>query len=429
MNYREWRMAIEGARVEAHFQPIFSSETGLLFGHEALGRLVGADGRAESLGPFFSSHAPIRSSSAERSRHEVFKRDVDRMIRFDAMERAAADVSAGFLFLNIAPSLILDHLERSDTALPYTILAARESGLDPNRVVLELTEEEIRTDPERLNSVIDLYRAEGFRIALDDVGSASSNLDRVALFKPDIIKIDFLLLKRSAGGSTSSEGYRRVIESLASLSSRLGADLLFEGIENADDFQNALSFGGRYLQGFLFARAGREFEESRARFELISRHRELYCFQRHGSALRRKREERLLVDSVSASGIDQAFAAVSAEADLAASLARKANAPGLEKLARAYTTDRAGIQLSSNYDFSRTGGFAVVSTDGGARGKCWCLRPYFFDHVEKDMNAPGSWTVSEPYRDIAFGRQMKTVARSVSDELVVFLDFFHEEES
>ena len=100
------------------------------------------------------------------------------------------------------------------------------------------------------------YADAGCTIAVDDVGCRFSNLDRIALIQPKIMKIDLNILKKAS----VHDGYKSLLRSFSTISAQIGASLLVEGIETRADLQHALEIGARYGQGYLFGRAERELQ-------------------------------------------------------------------------------------------------------------------------------------------------------------------------
>ena len=71
--------------------------------------------------------------------------------------------------------------------LLHTLQAA---GVDPHRVVIEITESTAMTDPERTREILQALHDEGFQIAIDDFGTGYSSLGRLKHLPIDILKID-----------------------------------------------------------------------------------------------------------------------------------------------------------------------------------------------------------------------------------------------
>lgn len=118
------------------------------------------------------------------------------MLREKAISTLAQSEGESLLFINLKPSWIYKIYKKSGI-LP-TLQLVEKYGLDPSRVVIEVTEEEFHGKLDELSEIIDVYRKQGCRIAIDDIGSGYSNYDRIASFKPNILKIDLKLLKKAA---------------------------------------------------------------------------------------------------------------------------------------------------------------------------------------------------------------------------------------
>ncbi|MBW7453200.1 EAL domain-containing protein, partial [Paenibacillus sepulcri] len=199
------------------YQPVLALDTRLIMGYEALGRIRTRQG-VRSLGPFFENKT---ISMGEQIR-------VDRLLREQALAKFAADPASsdrGMLFLNLKPSWIFQTY--ADTGELPTLRLLDKYGVDPGRVVIEITEESFLDPMEQLRAVVDVYRKEGCRIAIDDVGSGFSNMDRIALIQPHILKIDIHMLQKSELHS----GYYGVLRSFSTLADQIGASLLLEGVE------------------------------------------------------------------------------------------------------------------------------------------------------------------------------------------------------
>ena len=148
------------------------------------------------------------------------------------------------LFINIEAS-VLDKSVRSG----YFNQQVKESGIHPGNIVVEINETKVK-DGESLRQFIDIYRDAGFLIALDDVGAGFSNLDRIPVAKPDIIKIDTSLVRNIHRDYHRQE----VFKSLIGLAGQIGAMVVAEGVETEEEALQALKLGAHMIQGFYFSR-------------------------------------------------------------------------------------------------------------------------------------------------------------------------------
>lgn len=130
-------------------------------------------------------------------------------------------------------------------------------GIELHRFVLEITEHNFEGDIEQLYHMLAYYRTYGIKIAVDNIGKESSNLDRIALLSPDLLKIDLQALKISQ----PSPSYEHVLYSISLLARKIGAALLYEDIEANFQLQYAWRNGGRYFQGFYLVSPSESFLE------------------------------------------------------------------------------------------------------------------------------------------------------------------------
>lgn len=94
------------------------------------------------------------------------------------------------------------------------------------------------------------YHKKNFLIALDDVGAGFSNLDRIPLIKPDVLKLD-----RSLVSGVHEQFHKlEVVRSLVQMAGRIGSLVLAEGVETREEVLCLLGNGVDVFQGFYFAR-------------------------------------------------------------------------------------------------------------------------------------------------------------------------------
>ena len=222
--------------ITTYFQPIVSVIKKSVVGVEALAR--GIDHNCCLIPPY------ELFKSAEK---EFLTIELDRLCRAKALNSFSGihpQHSDLLLFLNIDVS-ILDKVGGSN----YLQNKVEQWGLNPENIVLEINESKVN-DLSALKKFIDRYRRYGFLIALDDIGSGFSNLDRVPLAEPNIIKID-----RGIMQNIDSQYYKQeVFKSLVNLSQKIGALVIAEGIEREAEALMATELGASMLQGFYFAK-------------------------------------------------------------------------------------------------------------------------------------------------------------------------------
>jgi diguanylate cyclase (GGDEF)-like protein len=227
------RVAAVGA-LRAVFQPIFDLRTGQPRGYEGLIRPLPGSGFADP-GELFAA--------AET---------VGRTVELDlaCMSAAVASFASlglpGSLTLNISPRT----LGSDEFGVKTLVSLLARHGIEPSRVVLELTERATVDDMERLVRAVGSCRAAGMRLAADDVGAGNAGLRLLAQLRFDIVKIDLSLIQGGAVRETSQE----VVRTLKDLADRWGALVIAEGVETPEQLEFVRSLGIRAGQGYLLGR-------------------------------------------------------------------------------------------------------------------------------------------------------------------------------
>jgi len=173
---------------------------------------------------------------------------LDRLCRQLAMRRFAP-VHARCKDLLLSVNLDISLINRDILGSGKFLEAAQSAGLNPGNVVIEIIESRVQ-DTEVLTRFIETYRAHGFLIALDDIGTGHSNLDRISQIKPDIIKIDKGLIR-----DIHREYHKfEIAKALVRLSRNIGAMVVAEGVEQEAEVLELMGLGVDIFQGFYFAR-------------------------------------------------------------------------------------------------------------------------------------------------------------------------------
>ena len=138
-----------------------------------------------------------------------------------------------------------------DGGFPTFLLErAREAGLDPSRLIVEIVEHSPPLDVPSFRGALGALREAGVTIALDDVGLGQSNYKMILDVRPQIYKLDRYLVK-----GAWNDPYRQVIlDSLARMVRRLEARAVAEGVETAQELVAVEAAGIDLVQGFYFAR-------------------------------------------------------------------------------------------------------------------------------------------------------------------------------
>jgi len=213
---------LEGAQLTTALQPIVRIADDVVVGYEALARFpVEYD---LSTGRWFE----------EAARHGMSIRLelAAARVALDQLARIPADA---YLAINASPETVCSDELKS-------MLEAH----DMRRLVLEITEHTPVEDYGRLNACLSALQALGLRIAVDDTGAGFSSLRHVLRLAPDIIKLDFTLVREV----DQRPRMQALIAALLTFARGTQAELVAEGVETAEQLQTLKTLGVPYAQGY-----------------------------------------------------------------------------------------------------------------------------------------------------------------------------------
>jgi len=220
----------------SRYQPIVDLANGAIVAHEALLR-ASLDGEEVKPAILF----PVAEAA---NRLHV----LDRIGRETAIRGAASWLGDTSLFVNFIPTSIY----RPEVCLRTTELAVEEAGVPRDRLVFEVVESQRVPEVAHLLAILDHYRRSGYRVALDDVGAGYSSLNLLAALQPDVVKIDIELVQGLPGANAIA-----VVRGIVAMAHDLGAVVVGEGIETADQADAAGELGVDLGQGWFFGRPQR----------------------------------------------------------------------------------------------------------------------------------------------------------------------------
>jgi diguanylate cyclase (GGDEF)-like protein/PAS domain S-box-containing protein len=164
-----------------------------------------------------------------------------------AAARAWAVTHDGFelVSVNLSPRQFTDeHLVDNIAA----ILA--ETGLPPELLVLEITENVLIGDLIATGTRLQALRAMGVRIAIDDFGMGYSSLNYLRALPVDILKID----RAFVTGLGTEEHDDALVEAIIELARVMGLETIAEAVEQASEAERLRELGANLVQGFYFSR-------------------------------------------------------------------------------------------------------------------------------------------------------------------------------
>ncbi|HEY4999922.1 MAG TPA: GGDEF domain-containing protein [Usitatibacter sp.] len=231
---QQLRTLLEDRALSAVFQPIFSFREGIVIGYEALVR--GPEGSLiQSPADLF---AAARADGVEIELNFLCVQEILRAF--------ASRNLPGSLFLNASPQLMAQ--PGFDQQRAARFLASL--GLEPARVVIELTEDYPTLDFRLVHESLMLYRSMGFRIAIDDLGEGFASLRLWSELKPEYVKAD----KHFVTGIAEDPVKVQFLRAIQHIAENSASQVIAEGIENAADFKVAKDIGIACAQGWFIGR-------------------------------------------------------------------------------------------------------------------------------------------------------------------------------
>lgn len=222
----------------AWFQPIFSGQTGEIYGYEALARLHGDEPERYNMAKLFARAQSMGIISI-----------LDMLCRENAFCQArdlGLDEMNAYLYVNICPATLM----HPDHKGGMTDTLAENCGIAKEKIILEITEQEAIRNYDLFKRSVDHYRSQGYKIAIDDFGAGYGGLKMLSIIEPDFVKVDRHFI-------TDIDKYPvkyNLVDALATVCHKLGITVIAEGIEREEELAILSGFGIDLLQGYLLAR-------------------------------------------------------------------------------------------------------------------------------------------------------------------------------
>ncbi|MCK9284081.1 MAG: EAL domain-containing protein [Rhodocyclaceae bacterium] len=230
----EIRQGIRANQFEPFFQPKVSFKTGRLEGAEALARWIHPE--MGVIGP--DAFIPLLEQSGEIS-------DLTFLMLEKGLAACRSFHDKGHL-ISISINLSLVSLDDSILADMITQVV-RQAGVDPQYIVLEITESVAMTDvPHALENLARLCM-NGFSLSIDDYGTGYSSLQQLTRVAYSELKIDQSFVR----GFTENNVLRIVVESSIEMAHRLQVKSIAEGVESQQDWNTLKIMGCDVAQGYF----------------------------------------------------------------------------------------------------------------------------------------------------------------------------------
>src|SRR5471032_1456595 len=221
-------------QLSALFQPIIDLRSGAVIAYEGLIR-----------GPSDSPlHAPLNLFKAARAYQLTV--EVEHLCRRVVLERFAEMALPGKLFLNVSPECLLQR----DARHGKTLEALAEIGIHPDRIIIELTENQPTYDYEAMREAVLHYRNMGFQIANDDLGEGFSSLRLWSELRQEYVKIDMHFIQ----GINADPVKLQFVRSIQQIADKSDTLVIAEGIETQTELLVLRDLGVAYAQGYHLGR-------------------------------------------------------------------------------------------------------------------------------------------------------------------------------
>ncbi|SFL82704.1 putative bifunctional diguanylate cyclase/phosphodiesterase [Methylorubrum salsuginis] len=228
------RRALALKQFSLAFQPQVSLETGTVSGFEALLRW------------HHPERGPISPATFIPLAEEIgVIVGIGEWALRTACREAASWAQPASIAVNLSPVQF-----RGGKLVETVTLALAQTGLDPARLELEITEGALLDDTDGVLTVLNGLRGLGVRISMDDFGTGYSSLSYLQKFPFDKIKIDQSFVRGMAGSAECGA----IVRAIARLGASLGMRTTAEGVETADQLDAIRAEGCSEVQGYLTGR-------------------------------------------------------------------------------------------------------------------------------------------------------------------------------
>lgn len=228
--------SLDRRTLTSHYQPIVDTDNGSLYAYEALLRGAHPDGGEAQAGTMIEG-----------------ARQLDVLFALDQQARESALLNApvqgaehNHLFINFLPTVIYDPARCLET----TWRALKKTTYHPQNVVFEVVESESIASRPDLRRILEHYREQGFRVALDDLGSGYASINLLGELRPDYVKLDMELVR----GAPDDKLRAGLVAAITQVARDSGIEVIAEGIETIEQARCMQELGVHLMQGFYFAR-------------------------------------------------------------------------------------------------------------------------------------------------------------------------------
>lgn len=237
---KELRVMMKNDTLNTFFQPILNLQSGETIGFEVFNRPC--NNKVFNNTEMFYDFV---GQSNQVFLFECYIRNIS-LKRFIEKQTENIKKQNPLIFINIHPNVLLDSNYQSGE----TLQLLSELGIEPNQVVFELTERTAVKDFSMFEKVLSHYRSQGFRIAIDDVGSGYNSLKTLVYLKPEFIKLDRSLIQNVEQNKEQQQLVKLIVE----YAKHASTQIIAEGIERMEELKYVSEHGVHFGQGYALGR-------------------------------------------------------------------------------------------------------------------------------------------------------------------------------
>ncbi len=235
LQYYEFLRIINTNKITTFFQPIINLKDGTVLGYEALSR-----------GPEKSDfHSPLVLLDFAKRNDMLW--DLEYTCRQRALQSSQTFISKHqLLFINVDANIFNDPAYQSG----LTKKSLADYHFSADNIVFEITEHSGIDSVELYQKALNHYKSQGYKIAVDDVGTGYSNLMMLIRTRPHFLKVDMELVRDIDKDYTKQS----LIKTFKSFCESSNIKLIAEGIETAMELETLINIGVDYGQGYYIKR-------------------------------------------------------------------------------------------------------------------------------------------------------------------------------
>ncbi len=232
------RKAVDNRHWVLHYQPLVELSTGRMIGVEALLRWLDPNAGMIPPGEFIplAEEMGLIEAIGDWVMEELFSQASEWERKGIDLQEISFNLSPRQLWQPDLAAKIFRHLD--------------SNAVDPQKVVIEITESTAMTDPERTQHILWDLHGRGLRLAIDDFGTGYSSLSRLKHMPVSTLKIDRAFVMDVPDDPDAGN----MVSAIVGLAHSLGMKSLAEGIETEEQWRFMVERGCEQGQGFYFSR-------------------------------------------------------------------------------------------------------------------------------------------------------------------------------